>query len=242
MRHILLNDNLSSQTLTCDFSGLSYSASLGSNNIFLSTDTGCKIIYKTENNKSYIVVSDKNTSTVLFEIGENDSTNTSPFTYDLSSDFGTVTTLNTDAYGYTNIHVDEPAGNSPVCLKPYETVYSTDEMKTGETWIDGKPIYRKTLQISNPGGTASSVDLSSLNIKNIFFDFSKSFYYWEAGNRILPLTSTNIEATSTASTTVSQNQTGIFYHPTNKRLYLEFGYSRKITSGVVTIEYTKTTD
>lgn len=120
--------------------------------------------------------------------------------------------------------------------------YSTDEMKTGEIWIDGKPIYRKTLQISNPGGTLASIDLSSLNIKNIFFDFSKSFYYWESGNRILPLTSTNIEAASTASTTVSQNQTGIYYYPIDKKLYLEFGYNRKITSGVVTIEYTKITD
>lgn len=119
--------------------------------------------------------------------------------------------------------------------------YSTEEQKIG-TWIDGKPIYRKTLQISNSGGTTTSVDLSSLNISNIFFDFSKSFYYWESGNRILPLISTNIDATSIASTTVSQNQTGIYYHPTNKRLYLEFGYNRKITSGVVTIEYTKTTD
>ena len=120
--------------------------------------------------------------------------------------------------------------------------YSTNEIKTGKIWIDGKPIYRKTLQISNPGGTLASIDLSSLNIKNIFFDFSKSFYYWESGNRILPLTSTNIEAASTASTTVSQNQTGIYYYPIDKKLYLEFGYNRKITSGVVTIEYTKTTD
>ena len=120
--------------------------------------------------------------------------------------------------------------------------YSTNEIKTGKIWIDGKPIYRKTLQISNPGGTLASINLSSLNIKNIFFDFSKSFYYWESGNRILPLTSTNIEAASTASTTVSQNQTGIYYYPIDKKLYLEFGYNRKITSGVVTIEYTKTTD
>lgn len=29
------------------------------------------------------------------------------------------------------------------------TKYSTNEVKTGETWIDGKPIYRKTFSLNN---------------------------------------------------------------------------------------------
>lgn len=29
------------------------------------------------------------------------------------------------------------------------TTYSTNEVKTGETWIDGKPIYRKTFSLNN---------------------------------------------------------------------------------------------
>ena len=28
------------------------------------------------------------------------------------------------------------------------TTYSTEEVKTGETWIDGKPIYKKTIQFT----------------------------------------------------------------------------------------------
>ena len=230
MRHILLNDNLSSQTLTCDFSGLSYSASLGSNSIFLSTDTGCKIIYKTENNKSYIVVSDKNTSTVLFEIGENDSTNTSPFTYDLSSDFGTVTTLNTDAYGYTNIHVDESAGNSPICLKPYETVYSTNEMKTGEIRIDGKPIYRKVFYMSDTTTGEKNIDISSLNyefimIKNQYFK-SKNFIF--TGNRYNVNTPNDVIEYFIADNT--------------KQLKINVGTPWTNFETYIVVEYTKTTD
>ena len=29
------------------------------------------------------------------------------------------------------------------------STYSTKEVKTGETWIDGKPIYKKTFSLNN---------------------------------------------------------------------------------------------
>lgn len=39
-----------------------------------------------------------------------------------------------------------------------DTDYSTSEKKTGATWIDGKPIYRKTIPVIAPSvsGTAST--------------------------------------------------------------------------------------
>ena len=45
------------------------------------------------------------------------------------------------------------------------TTYSTDEIRIG-TWIDGKPIYRKTY-ITNENTGSSTVDISTLNAKEI---------------------------------------------------------------------------
>ena len=42
--------------------------------------------------------------------------------------------------------------------------YSTDEIKTGGTWIDGKPIYRKVFT-GNISSTSDSISLESLNIE-----------------------------------------------------------------------------
>lgn len=46
--------------------------------------------------------------------------------------------------------------------------YSTEEVKTGETWIDGKPIYRKTLTYTNKEiGDTTSIAHNIPNIDKI---------------------------------------------------------------------------
>ena len=46
--------------------------------------------------------------------------------------------------------------------------YSTDEVKTNKVWIDGKPIYRKVLNLNLTSSPSSvSENLSNLNIKTI---------------------------------------------------------------------------
>lgn len=50
-----------------------------------------------------------------------------------------------------------------------EDNYSTSEQKTGSTWIDGKPIYKKTYSMGaliNGGGTLVQ-DISSLGFENV---------------------------------------------------------------------------
>lgn len=42
--------------------------------------------------------------------------------------------------------------------------YSTSETRTGKTWIDGKPIYRKVFVGSSEKGTQDNVDVSALSI------------------------------------------------------------------------------
>lgn len=120
--------------------------------------------------------------------------------------------------------------------------YSVDEVDTGKKWIDGKPIYRKTIKISSTTGKTVAISLSDLNIDNIFFNFSRSFYKWAEAGRILPIVSANVYGDNVTSNIVPQEQTNIFYNTSDKKLYCEFGLNRPIKEAVVTIEYTKTTD
>lgn len=46
-----------------------------------------------------------------------------------------------------------------------QDVYSTEEIKTNKVWIDGKPIYRKVINIGNVSKSEvqTSVNVSNLN-------------------------------------------------------------------------------
>ena len=47
--------------------------------------------------------------------------------------------------------------------------YSTNEIETGDTWIDDKPIYRKVFNLGKlPNATNKTYDLDGLNTSNIF--------------------------------------------------------------------------
>lgn len=47
--------------------------------------------------------------------------------------------------------------------------YSTTEVDTGATWIDGKPIYKKTIDMGTlpAAGATTTSDVSSLNIETL---------------------------------------------------------------------------
>lgn len=44
------------------------------------------------------------------------------------------------------------------------STYSTEEVKTGETWIDGKPIYKKVMQVKS---TDTDSHVTAHNIANV---------------------------------------------------------------------------
>lgn len=119
-------------------------------------------------------------------------------------------------------------------------IYSTEETDTGKTWIDGKKIYRKVISFNLDNGDTNLIDLSSLNISEIFFDLSKSYYIWSQQNRIIPIISTNVDVEAVSATDVAQKQTGIYYNTSEQILHCEFGNARSIQKGIITIEYTKT--
>ena len=114
------------------------------------------------------------------------------------------------------------------------TTYSTNEVKTGETWIDGKPIYRKTFSLnnrllapSNPINHNISNLETVVSVQGIFKDtdtFITFPYLYDTSNAMyLKVTSTQIipAVPKDGSLSLSASSNRTFY---------------------CIIEYTKTTD
>ncbi len=105
--------------------------------------------------------------------------------------------------------------------------YSTNEIKTGETWIDGKPLYTKTINFGNlPNNANKNVEHEIQNYDVIFVDFSASY------------------ATNNSGQFQGVNSVGL-----GLTTYINGGDVVCITNSdrtswvaVITIKYTKTTD
>ena len=106
--------------------------------------------------------------------------------------------------------------------------YSTSEVKTSATWIDGKPIYRKTINIDSlPNATSKNVahGISSLGI---MVDMRGVAFYTNGISLPLPF--------------VSISQASISLNSTSTDIVITTANDRTAASGCVTLWYTKTTD
>lgn len=107
--------------------------------------------------------------------------------------------------------------------------YSTTEQKTGGTWIDGKPIYRKVLQetfISN-----GTIDISALNIGHLIDlkgELTNSY------NDQIFMNSTFADSNTVASVTYNTGRKEITMFST-----ATWTENRPV---IIIVEYTKTTD
>lgn len=109
--------------------------------------------------------------------------------------------------------------------------YSTEEIKTGSTWYNGKPIYRKVLYIPNVVGN-QTINVNVSNLDELFICDDKSYIYpQEYGNR-LPLNFYGGGDAWTATYSEGSSIKMLFGNTyKDKHLYIK-----------ITIEYTKTTD
>lgn len=151
---------------------------------------------------------------------------------DVSTINNNISTINNNIGDLTDLETSDTSSivNSINELKSAE-VYSTNEVKTNSIWIDGKPIYRKVIQMSNvAAGTTGTYNISNLNISNVWIDFGKSFY--KSGALSLPLNRTHTGSTN------SQSEARV--SPTTISLICGSGISAE--NPVITINYTKTTD
>lgn len=111
--------------------------------------------------------------------------------------------------------------------------YSTDEMKTGETWIDGKPIYRKTFVFTGITATSASLSFSSSNASETIMVDNSHSYVSTSSNYSLPINMYN--SSTDYIRTYTNNK--------NKKLFVEFGSVYTMSKNIyVTLRYTKTTD
>lgn len=101
--------------------------------------------------------------------------------------------------------------------------YSTTEQVTGQKWIDGKPIYQKTFNLTFITNQLD-VDLTALSVESVVkidggvYNLSGSF---------VPF---GYESAVSAYTSTASN------------IHINNIYSSDRTNGYVTIQYTKTTD
>ena len=110
------------------------------------------------------------------------------------------------------------------------TDYSTTEQQIGY-WIDGKPLYRKVFNITNPASTNTNyVDISSINIDTAIHLYG--YYKTNAGTFGIPFHDSN-------------DNFSVMFISGDNNLYIRgrFGNNyTSITEVKVVLEYTKTTD
>lgn len=134
--------------------------------------------------------------------------------------------------------VDSLEGNSTVDAPSVRAVnkalldkYSTEEVKTNKVWIDGKPIYRKVIDIGNlPNATKKEVAAGISNLKYV--------------TRLYGVATTGAY-TITIPDTYPNNalyDTRLSYDNSTGKIVLFSESDRSAYSGYVIIEYTKTTD
>ena len=106
--------------------------------------------------------------------------------------------------------------------------YSTDEVKTGGKWIDGKPIYRKTVYC----GALPNTSYKNVNHNITNLDIVIDCYGAARGGRyrmVLPNASAN-----------TANAVEVYVDETY--IVIQTGNDRSGYNGYITLEYTKTTD
>ena len=99
--------------------------------------------------------------------------------------------------------------------------YSTTEINTGKTWIDGKPIYRKVIQATDID-TEFSTGVS--NIDKLWFCNSGSYIYW-SNDYFYEI-----------------GRADFYYQKSTNKIKADAASVANNWSCVLTIEYTKTTD
>ena len=108
------------------------------------------------------------------------------------------------------------------------TTYSTNEVKTGETWIDGKPLYRKVFQL----GSGPNSETKSYNIGINCNTITKAFIYLKETSQLINLPFVSL----------SDSTNNISYSFSSNYLSVSANKDRSNFNVIAIVEYTKTTD
>lgn len=111
--------------------------------------------------------------------------------------------------------------------------YSTNEVRIGK-WIDGKPLYRKTILFNYVSNHTNTIPTNLRGINDIWIDLSNSFIKYE-GTRVSPLVRNDFRSTN-------QYSLGVIIDTTTLNVTLQVGECIPNGTGAVTVTYTKITD
>lgn len=119
--------------------------------------------------------------------------------------------------------------------KQYGKKYSTTEQLTGDVWIDGKPIYRRSFTgtISQAASTRNSVTLIASGVETII----NGSGYWDAGGTFMVPVGSTVTSTTALNTAYGSE---IRLQSNAASLLTVSSSARSSAPYHVTIEYTKT--
>lgn len=109
--------------------------------------------------------------------------------------------------------------------------YSTQEVKTGGTWIDGKPIYRKTIDCGA---------LPNNSYKNVNHNITDLDIIIDCYGEAIEVSGGNARIVLPNASTILANAIEIYLN--SMYVVIQTGGDRSGYNGYVTVEYTKTTD
>lgn len=115
--------------------------------------------------------------------------------------------------------------------------YSTEEVPTGGTWIDGKPIYRKVFT-----GVSTSESLQKINAPDIEVVINLYGFLARSDGSYIPL---NVADPAAQSNVITANMMKISFYGPDKTINFSKGSVFTELSGAnyaIICEYTKTTD
>lgn len=132
---------------------------------------------------------------------------------------------------------DLTISDSDIKLGDIQDVYSTEETKTNKVWIDGRPIYRKVIQIDSMPNNAAQLYETGLNYADVYI----TKLYGVMGNNI---TNPGVNFTIPDTGTGNSNSSRLSTQPSGNSLMVQITTftGRSNYSGHVVLEYTKTTD
>lgn len=116
--------------------------------------------------------------------------------------------------------------------------YSTSETKTGKTWIDGKPIYRKVYSLTAPSTADTNFSIGDLptNLDTV------TFSYFEVDAKSLQPMTSIYPAPSPKMTGSDTEYFSYWFSMDTLKIRARVGSAFVSVPILGTLEYTKTTD
>ena len=165
-----------------------------------------------------------------------------------SATYGTVTaTLEGTSTAPTDCCTSRPTNTSVLYCIATKNIfmdpgnnYSTDEQVIG-TWIDGKPLYQKTLINNNATSGATSLQMGKIQNADTLF-ISEGFYVNAQSDMAEVGATINVNVSGRGQSVSNLRYASYAVAGKTYGIQVFYGDSTKSSKTIITVKYTKTTD